>query len=144
MFAWRTDATTVTWRRCAESIKDMRDNAFPSMSACVLNLTTTGANNSTKTKRLRRRPLLSWNARSNLPSSNRVCVRTTKARLQRLKPHSLRGVYVVAEATTHKHSRAATQTQKARDFTASQTLGLFSLRNCFPCATPATAIFVGF
>src|SRR6266699_4432541 len=42
----------------------------------------------------------------------RVCVRTAKAKLQRLKPHSFCGVYVVAKATTHKQSRVATQTLK--------------------------------
>jgi hypothetical protein len=39
-------------------------------------------------------------------------VRTAKARLQRLKPHLFCGVYVVAKATTHKHSRVGTQTLK--------------------------------
>src|ERR1700730_12432428 len=38
-----------------------------------------------------------------------VCVRIAKTKIQRLKPHSFCGVYVVAEATTHKHSRGATQ-----------------------------------
>jgi hypothetical protein len=44
----------------------------------------------------------------------RVCVRSAKAKLQRLKPHSFCGVYVVAEATTHKHSRVSTQTLNTR------------------------------
>jgi hypothetical protein len=47
-------------------------------------------------------------------SGLRVCVRTAKAKLQRLKPHSFCGVNVVAEATTHKHSRFATQTLKPK------------------------------
>jgi hypothetical protein len=34
------------------------------------------------------------------------------SQLQRLKPHLFCGVYVVAKATTHKHSRVATQTLK--------------------------------
>jgi hypothetical protein len=39
----------------------------------------------------------------------RVFARTERAKLQRLKPHSFSGVFVVAEATTHKHSRVATK-----------------------------------
>ena len=39
-------------------------------------------------------------------------MRTAKARLQRLKPHLFCSSYVVAKATTHKHSRVATQTLK--------------------------------
>jgi len=40
----------------------------------------------------------------------RVCVRTAKPVLQRLKPHRFRCVYVVAEATTYKDSTFLTQT----------------------------------
>jgi hypothetical protein len=43
-------------------------------------------------------------------TSFRFCVRIAKAKFQRLKPHSFYGLYVVADATTHKHSRVATQT----------------------------------
>jgi hypothetical protein len=39
-------------------------------------------------------------------------MRTAKEKPQRLKPHSFCGVYVVAEATTHKHFRDATETQE--------------------------------
>jgi hypothetical protein len=44
-----------------------------------------------------------------------VCVKTTKAKHQRRKPHSFCGVYVVAEATTHKQSHVATRILKPLD-----------------------------
>jgi hypothetical protein len=34
---------------------------------------------------------------------------------QPLKPHLFRGIYVVAKATTHKHSRVGTQTLHPRE-----------------------------
>jgi hypothetical protein len=37
-------------------------------------------------------------------------VRTAKAKRQRLKPHLFCSIYLVAKATTHKHSCVATQT----------------------------------
>jgi hypothetical protein len=64
----------------------------------------------------------------------RVCVRTAKAKLQRLKPHSFCGVFVVAEATTHIHSRMATQTLHKYPLVATRTLhapvwsGTFSVK----------------
>jgi len=45
-------------------------------------------------------------------ASFRVCVPTSNSVLQRLKPHSLCCVYVVAEATTYKDFLVATQTLK--------------------------------
>jgi hypothetical protein len=57
----------------------------------------------------------------------RVCVRTAKAKLQRLKPHSFCGVFVVAEATTHKHSRMATQTLHKYSRVATYTLHKYPL-----------------
>ena len=39
-------------------------------------------------------------------------MRTANARLQRLMPHLFCGAYVVAKATTHKHSRVDTQTHE--------------------------------
>jgi hypothetical protein len=41
-------------------------------------------------------------------------VNTAKTELQRLKPISLRGIYVVAKATTHKDSRRQCKKQNAR------------------------------
>src|SRR5258706_13153873 len=78
--AWHTDGITVMWLRSAESIKVMRDNGFPSTCVCFPHLTTTDANNSTKTKRLQRNLMSSRNARSNLPSSNNEFVVFSKPR----------------------------------------------------------------
>jgi carboxymethylenebutenolidase len=49
-------------------------------------------------------------ARAGMHTDCRVRVATPPSKGQRLKPHSFWGIYVVAEATTHKHSRATTQT----------------------------------